>query len=194
MSKYKYGVICSSNQNRSTEIHRRLKQKHFHVHSYGVGEKVKLPGMSVDRPNLYSFGTTYDEMYKDLEEKNGTYYRSNGLLDMLHRNRLLKDYPEKFQEIRHFNFDVLFTVENRIFVAVHDFLVNKLKSIESNAIEEGKCCHVINIHIKDTHESAKEGGNIFMELAMLLEKSNCLENDIDDGRRLTSDLFRRKKS
>ena len=49
-----------------------LSKKGFHVRSFGTGSVIKLPGMSADQPNVYEFGTTYDEMYQDLIEKEPT--------------------------------------------------------------------------------------------------------------------------
>ena len=46
-----------------------LSKKGFQVQSFGTGSVIKLPGMSADHPNVYQFGTTYNEMYQDLVEK-----------------------------------------------------------------------------------------------------------------------------
>ena len=42
--------------------------------SFGSGTQVKLPGLAPDRPNIYDFNTTYDEMYKDLLRKDKHVY------------------------------------------------------------------------------------------------------------------------
>lgn len=45
--------------------------------SFGSGSQVKLPGSAPDQPNVYSFNTTYDEMYKDLLRKDRQLYPYN---------------------------------------------------------------------------------------------------------------------
>ena len=59
-------VICSSNMNRSMEAHAYLSKKGFNVKSFGTGDKVKLPGNAPDRPNIYDFDCSYEEIYNDL--------------------------------------------------------------------------------------------------------------------------------
>ena len=44
-------------------------KKGFQVKSFGTGSVIKLPGLSVDQPNVYQFGTSYEQMYQDLLEK-----------------------------------------------------------------------------------------------------------------------------
>ena len=51
---------------RSMEAHARLKKKGFNVRSFGTGDKIKLPGPSLNQPNVYEFGTSYEEIHSDL--------------------------------------------------------------------------------------------------------------------------------
>ena len=44
------------------------------MRSFGSGTQVKLPGALPNAPNVYDFGTTYDDMYKDLLMKDKNLY------------------------------------------------------------------------------------------------------------------------
>uniref|UniRef100_A0A8B9LDI3 RNA polymerase II subunit A C-terminal domain phosphatase SSU72 n=1 Tax=Astyanax mexicanus TaxID=7994 RepID=A0A8B9LDI3_ASTMX len=46
----------------------------FDVRSFGTGTHVKLPGPAPDKPNVYDFKTTYEQMYSDLVRKDKDLY------------------------------------------------------------------------------------------------------------------------
>ncbi|XP_060516633.1 RNA polymerase II subunit A C-terminal domain phosphatase SSU72 [Cylas formicarius] len=172
ISNLRIAVICSSNMNRSMEAHAFLSKKGFHVQSFGTGDKVKIPGSAADKPNVYDFGTSYDEIYQDLLEKDKSLYTQNGLLHTLDRNRRIKSYPEKFQETKE-KFDILITCEERVYDQVVEFMESKTPS--SNSI-----VHVINIDIQDNLEEATIGAFLISDLCMQVSKTEDLDNDIEE--------------
>lgn len=124
-----------------------FSKKGYSVKSFGTGDKVKLPGTAIDKPNIYDFNCTYDEIYNDLSKKDRALYpfnlfrsfkivsfssvslfflttfhysyTQNGLLHMLDRNRRIKSKPEKFQHSQE-QFDLIITCEERVYDQVID--------------------------------------------------------------------------
>ena len=142
-NQLRLAVVCSSNMNRSMEAHARLQKKGFNVLSYGTGDKIKLPGPSVNQPNVYEFGTTYDEIYQDLAKKDKVMYKQNGILHMLERNRILKPRPDRLQDTEK-QFDVIMTAEERVYDQV-------LEHFEQKGSKEDHLVHVINMDIQVWH-------------------------------------------
>ncbi|EDW32676.1 GL18262 [Drosophila persimilis] len=156
----------------SSKPHNFLAKKGFNVRSYGTGERVKLPGMTFDKPNVYEFGTSYEDIHRDLESKDKEFYTQNGLLHMLDRNRRLKKAPERFQETKE-KFDIIVTVEER----VYDLVVLHMESMDS---VYNRPVHVLNVDVVDNAEDALMGAFLITDMINLLAKSNDLDNDIDE--------------
>lgn len=185
--KLKFCTVCASNNNRSMEAHLRLSTAAaaFPVISFGTGSLVRLPGPTITQPNVYSFNTTsYNQMWEELHGKDERLYRSNGILNMLDRNRNLKWGPERFQDwvpglprLDHVSkgdkgalgteagvVDVIITCEERCWDAVVDDLMNKGNTLN-------RPVHVFNVDIKDNHEEALLGGKAILDLANSLNEA-----------------------
>ena len=66
-------LVCQSNLNRSMEAHWLLQETgNIRSYSFGAGTKVRLPGETIDRPHVYEFGTTYDQMYKSEDDSSSS--------------------------------------------------------------------------------------------------------------------------
>ena len=172
IGQLKFAVCCSSNMNRSMEAHSRLHKKGFNVLSFGTGDKIKLPGPSLTQPNVYEFGTSYEEIYQDLARKDKSMYKQNGILHMLDRNKMIKTGPERFQDSDKI-FDVILTAEERVYDQV-------LEHFEQTGNNLDQLVHVVNMDIQDNQEEATIGAFLFHELVQLLTQSPDIDNDIED--------------
>ncbi|XP_019873840.1 RNA polymerase II subunit A C-terminal domain phosphatase SSU72-like [Aethina tumida] len=165
-------VICSSNMNRSMEAHSYLAKKEFNVKSYGTGDKVKLPGASADKPNVYDFGTPYNDIYQDLRKKNAGLYTENGILHILDRNRRIKKHPERFQETEEV-FDLLITCEERVYDQV-------LEHMDTREAKDNSIVHIVNFDITDNLDEATVGAFLITDFCTMIEKTSDLDDEIED--------------
>jgi len=135
-------------------------------------KKIKLPGPSLSQPNVYEFGTSYEEIYQDLAKKDKVMYKQNGILHMLDRNRIIKPRPDRLQDSDK-QFDVIMTAEERVYDQV-------LEHFEQRGSKEDQLVHVINMDIQDNQEEATIGAFLFHELVQMFTGSLDLDNEIDE--------------
>ena len=181
-------TVCASNNNRSMESHKQLMDAGYDVHSFGTGTAVRLPGPSVDKPNVYEFGTPYQVMYDDLiSQKSRKLYESNGLIHMLERNKSVKEAPEKWHRNAPLGkFDLVITCEERCFDSVIDDLMHRMYDRDPSYNDDVKrLVHVINIDIKDDNENAIIGGKGILKLVNMIhdfrrKKKQELGHDLED--------------
>ena len=158
----RFAMVCASNMNRSMEAHYQLSKRGFNVRSYGTSTTVKLPGPSIDKPNVYNFGTPYRWITTDLNRKDAALYKANGVLNMLSRNASVKTAPERWHNEKHHSFDVVIAFEDRVF----DALVDHFMKRESDSFH---LAHIINFPVKDTHEEAAIGALQVVKLCQMIE-------------------------
>jgi RNA polymerase II subunit A C-terminal domain phosphatase SSU72 len=169
-------VVCASNQNRSMEAHHVLLKKGFTVTSYGTNTMIKLPGATPTTPNSYPFGTSYESIAKDLSAKDVNLYRQNGMLMLLERNKHLKNGPERFQDRREIEDDIIITCEERCFDIVGEDLLQR-----GGGKINGRAVHLVNFDIIDSPEEATLGARSILQFMQSVQKEISHGTQMDDA-------------
>lgn len=164
------------------ESHKQLRDAGYDVLSFGTGSAVRLPGPSIDKPNVYEFGTPYEDIYQDLVSQSlRKMYEATGLIHMLDRNRHVKKAPEKWQNnAESGKFDLVITCEERCWDSVMDDLAQRMYSFDDES-DVRQIVHVINVDIKDDNENAIIGGRGILKLVNMIEDfKNMKKTDAED--------------
>lgn len=152
------------------EAHHALSKRGYNICSYGTNSMIKIPGMTADRPNSYSFGTTYEDIQADLRRKDQPFYTQNGLLLLLDRNKAIKAAPQRFQDRLQSvedeePFDVVISCEERCFDIINEDLLERgLRGV-------GRVLWVVNFDIRDTPEDAAVGARHIVQFVQDLEEA-----------------------
>jgi RNA polymerase II subunit A C-terminal domain phosphatase SSU72 len=144
---------------------------YLNLHSYGTGTKVRLPGESINRPNIYEFDKhSYEFIAADLRAKNEAKYRQNGILPMIERDLTVKRGPERWQNqnFSQLHMDIVLTFERRVFEAVIQDYEVRLGNRARQAAS-----HVINVETTDNHSEAANSAKL---VEILINKICSHEN------------------
>ncbi|KAG7904189.1 hypothetical protein KL905_001751 [Ogataea polymorpha] len=168
------------------EAHKVLKDAGYTVRSYGTGTSVRLPGPTIDQPNVFEFGTPYTKILEKLNTQDLKIHKANGVLDMTKRNIGIKKAPERWpyynqppqrlppSEYPEFenelDFQVVITCEERCFDSVvEDFFSRNY--FEPSQTQQA--VHCFNVEIRDEHKSALAGAQAILDLARMLSDAHA---------------------
>lgn len=179
-SKLSFGVVCSSNINRSMEAHVVLANAGLRVESYGTGTQVRLPGRTAMEPRIFKFGTPYEEMYQSLAVTNedAIYFSRNGVLELCQRGAAVKRSPQRWQDINSddiIQHDVIIAFEERIFDAIIEDL--QLRQPTTNF----KSIHIICLDTKDNPHEAMKQGLVALKLCWMLEQQAQQQSNLSSS-------------
>ena len=166
--KLSFGVVCSSNINRSMEAHLVLNNAGLQCASYGTGTQVRLPGRTAMEPKIFKFGTPYSEMYHSMSQNpmDAQYFDRNGVLQLCQRGAAVKLAPTRWQDCTTVNeHDVVICFEERIFDAVMEDLQNRDPTTDFHEM------HIICLDTKDNPTEAALSGQVCLDLCWRLQQS-----------------------
>ena len=173
--KVRYACVCASNVNRSMAAHEVLQKHKYDVSSYGTNSQISMPSPT-GVPNIYDFGTTYQEILDDMLKQDNPYYREHGLIEMIDRDRHIKSRPERFASTFDRSdtmFDVIFTYQEKIMERV-------ISEFHTNGNAKFELCTVVNIETIDDHTHALESAKITLQLAEIISKLPTIPEKIED--------------
>lgn len=135
---------------------------------------MNLPGPTPTEPNVYDFGVPYQQMYDQLKRADEALYSRNGVLQMLARNAKVKTAPERWQDEKAKEFDVVITYEERVYDAL-------VEDMEDRGSKDYYSVHLIGLDVRDNHTEAEIGAQHTRELVqMLLDAGDEWEDQLDD--------------
>jgi len=190
-SRFSYGVVCSSNINRSMEAHVVLGNAGLTVESYGTGSQVRLPGRTAMEPRVFKFGTPYEKMYESLalSQEDAAFFERNGVLQLCQRGAAVKRAPQRWQDLSTDDVvdghDVVIAFEERIFDAV----IEDLQMREPT--EKFKPILVVCLDTKDNPHEAALQGRVALDLCWRLER-RCSDVQVEAAEIL--DEFQQERS
>jgi RNA polymerase II subunit A C-terminal domain phosphatase SSU72 len=182
-----FGVVCSSNINRSMEAHLVLQNAGLHVDSYGTGSTVRLPGKTAMEPRIFKFGTPYKDIYAQLAAIDADFFSKNKVLGLCQRGAAVKTSATRWQDADHGNrvrHDVVVCFEERIYDAVIEDLLGREPTSDMLPV------HVVCLDTKDNPHEAQLQGRVCLDLCWRLE--HC-PNDLQQDAPYIIDEFQKER-